>query len=108
VARSRQSGSGRPTERTSSTFPEVRTLVENVTGRVAITADHGNLFGEWGLYGHPMHTPVPALLAVPWAETDGRGQRDSVPTLEPPEPLPVGRVYGAEADSERLAALGYL
>jgi len=89
-------------------LPEVRTLVENVTGRVAITADHGNLFGEWGLYGHPMHTPVPALLAVPWAETDGRGQRDSVPTLEPPEPLPVGRVYGAEADSERLAALGYL
>ncbi|MFO7927337.1 MAG: hypothetical protein R6U53_11790 [Natronomonas sp.] len=87
---------------------EVRTLVENVTGRVAITADHGNLFGEWGLYGHPMHTPVPALLAVPWAETDGQGRRSSVPTLEPPEPLPVGRVYGAETDSERLAALGYL
>ena len=89
-------------------LPEVRTLVENVTGHVAITADHGNLFGEWGLYGHPMHTPVPALLAVPWAETGGRGRESYVPTLEPPEPLPVGRIYGAEADSDRLAALGYL
>ena len=89
-------------------LPEVRTLVENVTGRVAITADHGNLFGEWGLYGHPMHTPVPALLAVPWAETSGQSQQSYTPTLEPPEPLPVSRVYGAETDSERLAALGYL
>ena len=89
-------------------LPEVRTLVESVTGRVAITADHGNLFGEWGLYGHPMHTPVPALLAVPWAETDGRGRGSYTPRIEPPEPLPIGRVYGAETDNERLAALGYL
>jgi hypothetical protein len=89
-------------------LPEVRTLIENVSGRVAVTADHGNLFGEWGLYGHPMCTPVPALLAVPWAETDGDGRRDYTPTIGPPEPLPVGRVYGAETDRDRLAALGYL
>ncbi len=89
-------------------LPEVATLVENVDGRVAVTADHGNLFGEWGLYGHPMHTPVPALLEVPWTVTTGGGRRSHDPTLEPPEPLPVGRVYGAEADEERLAALGYL
>ncbi len=89
-------------------LPEVETLVENVDGRVAITADHGNLFGEWGLYGHPMWTPVPALLAVPWAETRGKGRRSYTPTIEPPEPLPVSRVYGAESDHERLEALGYL
>jgi hypothetical protein len=89
-------------------LPEVRTLIENVSGRVAVTADHGNLFGEWGLYGHPMHTPVPALLAVPWAETDGDGRRAYTPTIEPPEPLPVDRVYDAETDRDRLAALGYL
>jgi hypothetical protein len=86
---------------------EVGTLVATVAGRVAITADHGNLFGEWGLYGHPMHTPVPALLTVPWAETTGGGQRRYDPTLEPPESLPVSQVYGAEADRERLEALGY-
>jgi hypothetical protein len=87
---------------------EVATLVGNVSGRVAITADHGNLFGEWGLYGHPMCTPVPALLSVPWAETTGEDSRSHTPTIEPPEPLPVGRVYGADTDGERLAALGYL
>jgi len=86
---------------------EVETLVENVGGQVAITADHGNLFGEWGLYGHPMHTPVPALLAVPWAETTGQDRRTHTPTLEPPEPLPVSSVYGAETDRDRLEALGY-
>jgi len=85
----------------------VELLTENVDGRVAITADHGNLFGEWGLYGHPMHTPVPALLAVPWAETTARDDGTCDPTLAPPEPLPVSRVYGAEADTDRLEALGY-
>jgi len=86
---------------------DVATLVEDVAGRVAITADHGNLFGEWGLYGHPMHTPVPALLDVPWAETTGEGRRRYDPSLEPPESLPVSRAYGAEADRNRLEALGY-
>ncbi len=87
---------------------EVATLVENVEGRIAITADHGNLFGEWGLYGHPMSTPVSALLDVPWAEAVGEERRTHTPTIEPPEPLPVSRVYGAESDHERLEALGYL
>jgi len=87
---------------------EVGTLVRNVDGRIAVTADHGNLFGEWGLYGHPMHTPLSALLAVPWAETTGTDRGTHAPALDPPEPLPVGRVYGAETDEERLAALGYI
>ena len=86
----------------------VGTLLDNVDGRVAITADHGNLFGEWGLYGHPMHTPVPALLAVPWAETAGADSGQFTPELTPPERLPVSRVYGAESDRDRLDALGYL
>jgi hypothetical protein len=89
-------------------LPEVLSLIENVSGRVAVTADHGNLFGEWGLYGHPMQTPVPALLRVPWAVTIGQDRRTYTPSLTPPESLPVGRVYGAEADTDRLDALGYL
>jgi hypothetical protein len=86
---------------------EVTALVENVAGRVAVTADHANLLGEWGLYGHPMYTPVPALLRVPWAEATGEGCRTRNPDREPPEPLPVSRVYGG-SDRDRLAALGYL
>ncbi|MXR50243.1 hypothetical protein GRX03_01280 [Halovenus sp. WSH3] len=89
-------------------LPEVASLVENVTGTVAVTADHGNLFGEWGLYGHPMQTPVPALLDVPWATTTGAGRRTRTPSLTPPESLPVSRVYGAASETDRLDALGYL
>jgi hypothetical protein len=90
-----------------SVLSAVETLVADVEGTVAITADHANLFGEWGLYGHPMHTPVPTLLTVPWVETSGGAQKRYEPTVEPPEPLPVSGVYGAEGDVERLAALGY-
>jgi len=85
----------------------VRTLLRNVDGRVAVTADHGNLFGEWRLYGHPMHTPVPALITVPWAETTAEDRHTRQPTLSPPTPLPVSQVYGAVGDVERLEALGY-
>lgn len=86
----------------------VGTLLDNVDGRVAITADHGNLFGELGLYGHPMHTPVPTLLAVPWAAATGVDSGQFHPELTPPEPLPVSRVYGTVSDRDRLEALGYL
>ena len=86
----------------------VATLLENVDGRVAVTADHGNLFGEWGLYGHPMSTPVPSLLAVPWVETTAEDHRTREPELTPPESLPVSRVHDAAGDGSRLEALGYL
>jgi hypothetical protein len=86
----------------------VARLIENVDGRAVLTADHGNLFGEWGLYGHPMHTPVPTLLEVPWAETTAVDQHTLQPTLDPPEDLPISRVYGADTDRDRLDALGYL
>ncbi|WP_424016082.1 hypothetical protein ACOZ35_15180 [Halorubrum xinjiangense] len=89
---------------------EVESLAANVDGRIAVTADHGNCFGEWGLYGHPMHTPVSALLDVPWATIDGADEGTRQPTLTPPEPLPVSRVHGGESetDRDRLRALGYL
>ena len=86
---------------------EVESLCANIDGQVAITADHGNLFGEWGLYGHPMETPVPALITVPWAETTATDRERRTPTLEPPESLPVRRVYGSDSADERLDALGY-
>ena len=86
---------------------EVESLCENIDGRVAITADHGNLFGEWGLYGHPMETPVPALITVPWATIAASDRQTRTPTLQPPESLPVSRVYGDDTESEQLAALGY-
>ena len=38
--------------------------------RVTITADHGELLGEYGRYGHG-GKPVPELIHVPWIEVGG-------------------------------------
>ena len=46
-------------------------LVKAVKGRVIITADHGELFGEYGLYAHPHGVYVPELVTVPWIELQG-------------------------------------
>lgn len=34
--------------------------------KIVITADHGNCFGEHGLYDHPCNKHVPELVTVPW------------------------------------------
>ncbi len=47
----------------------VDTLLENMSGEILITADHGNLLGEWGMYAHPDWVPLPALKRVPWIKT---------------------------------------
>ncbi len=52
----------------------VRTLLKSVDGDVVITADHGNLLGEFGLYGHPDYVPVPALKRVPWCRTTAENE----------------------------------
>ncbi len=45
-------------------------LLENLDAdRVVITADHGEAFGEWGIYSHPIGVPHPVLTRVPWVET---------------------------------------
>ncbi len=46
-------------------------LVKVLAGRVVITADHGNLFGEYGLLHHPPGVHVPELVKVPWFEIQG-------------------------------------
>jgi hypothetical protein len=87
----------------------VRVLLDNVdAAEVVITADHANLFGEWGLYGHPMRTPVPALVRVPWVETTAVDQHTRSPSLAPPTALPVDSVSGDSDVTDQLDALGYL
>ncbi len=49
---------------------DVRLLLENVDAdRAVITSDHGNAFGERGIYGHAAGVALPALREVPWAVT---------------------------------------
>jgi len=52
---------------------EVQTIIDNVSGTVVITSDHGNALGEFGIYGHPRYCALPSLRKVPWVEASGKG-----------------------------------
>jgi len=57
-------------ENLSYVLDSVSVLLNNIDAdSVVITSDHGNALGEWGIYGHPMHMPVPSIREVPWVET---------------------------------------
>ena len=78
----------------------VGTLLNNINSdRVAITADHGNLLGEWGVYGHPEYAPIPRLKEVPWYTTSAVNSGEYKPTLKT-------KKITTEV-SERLQDLGY-
>ncbi|WP_129115402.1 sulfatase-like hydrolase/transferase [Halegenticoccus tardaugens] len=81
---------------------DLKLLLENIdANKVAITSDHGNALGEWGLYGHPIHMPFRCLRNVPWVETTAEDAETHVP-----------RAYGKGevevSTQERLESLGYL
>lgn len=81
---------------------QVEVLLKNLDAEtVIITADHGELFGEWGLHSHVVGLPHPKLRRVPWVETKATDTRkyqpDSVLDQEATD----------EELEERLEALGY-
>jgi len=42
----------------------------NTDGKVIVTSDHGELFGEYGLYSHPPHMICRELRVIPWLEVE--------------------------------------
>lgn len=84
----------------------VKILLENVDAETAaITADHGELFGEWGLYSHPYGIPHPKLRNVPWVETTAQDRQ----TTSADELLSsYDGLYDNDNIEERLSALGYI
>lgn len=46
----------------------VADLVTELDGDVVVTADHGEAFGEEGVWEHHIETHIPALMEVPWLE----------------------------------------
>ncbi|SEW22728.1 hypothetical protein [Natrinema salifodinae] len=83
-------------------------LLANCDGRVALTSDHGNGLGEFGVWSHPPGTPVPAVRRVPWVVREGTDRG----TCEPGLPDAIRR-RDADRDGDgddiesRLEALGY-
>lgn len=64
----------------------IERLLENTDAEtVVITADHGDLFGELGVYGHPEGFVHHNLKKVPWVETTAVDERTSTPTVDTDE-----------------------
>lgn len=75
-------------------------LLENIDGTVALTADHGELFGELYQYGHFQSIPHPKLKNVPWVEVTGTDRG----TKRPKRDFSTEEKRGID---ERLVDLGY-
>jgi len=48
----------------------VAELVPELDGQVVVTADHGEAFGEEGVWEHHIETHIPPLIEVPWLEVE--------------------------------------
>ena len=80
-----------------------RRLVPELDGKTVITADHGEMFGRWGVYEHPPEMFVPGLVKVPWFTCQFAERKRIEAGIEgvgPAEETPEVR--------DRLADLGYL
>ncbi|MDQ2072346.1 sulfatase-like hydrolase/transferase [Haloarcula sp. H-GB4] len=69
--------------------------------RVLITADHGELFGEFGISNHIAGVPHPNLKKVPLVETSATDNQTYVPDTS-------DEVIQDSSVEDRLADLGYL
>lgn len=59
---------------TTTTLKYVKELIEHLNGKIIITSDHGNCFGEMGLFGHPSNIHIPPLIDVPYLEIKKDGK----------------------------------
>ena len=89
------------------TLPHVRRLIDELPGRTVVTSDHGNAFGEWGVYGHG-GPKIPALIDVPWLVIDDGERKAVVDGDETVSTYDLSAVRGDGAIEDRLADLGYL
>jgi len=48
----------------------VSELIDDLDGRVVVTADHGEAFGEEGYWEHHVETHIDVLVDVPWLRVD--------------------------------------
>lgn len=83
-------------------LPHALELASTLKGKVAITADHGEMLGERGLFGHENGCYSRLLGTVPWLEFDNGPFRPA--GLTPDRSGPRDK----ELMRDRLEALGYM
>jgi hypothetical protein len=89
-------------------LPAVERLLDELDGRVVVTADHGNMVGERARpvpvveWGHPAGLYTEQLVRVPWHVREG--ERREIVRGAPPETEEPAATAAVE---ERLADLGY-
>jgi len=90
------------TENLEIVLEHVKELLEEVTGKVVITSDHGEHLGEDGLAGHFKYKYTEELRIVPWLVVDN-GPRPEITEEEPVTSATVSE----DAVEKRLKNLGY-
>jgi hypothetical protein len=89
-------------------LPHVETLLHSLLGKSVVTADHGNLVGEWTSplpvrgYGHPRGLDASELRTVPWLVIEGANRRSIVAESPIDNANPSEQVV-----EQRLEELGY-
>lgn len=83
---------------------DIALLLQNLDAEtVAVTADHGESFGEYGVYGHAPNIPTPQLKLVPWLTLTAEDTDTHNPEY--------GRNHSSRdrevAVNEQLSSLGY-
>lgn len=80
---------------------EVDLLLSNVdANHVVVSADHGEAFGEAGVYGHPSDVDLPCLTTVPYVGTTAADEQSHTPERYDRDGTNPSR-------DEQLQALGY-
>ena len=82
---------------------DVEILLENIDAEtVAISADHGESFGEYWEFGHRTGSINPKVRTVPWVETEATDTGSYTPTFSPPSDTET-----QDELDDQLTALGY-
>ena len=93
---------------------QVAVLVAGLSGRIVVTADHGELLGERLCYGHPCGSRNPILINVPWLVIEKKVGSEK-PIAHAAQPAAENNAPGRQPSqssekeiAEKLRALGYL
>jgi hypothetical protein len=87
-------------------LPHAERLLEALPGKTVVTADHGNAFGEWGIYGHG-GPKIPALVDVPWLVAPWDERKVVEPGEATVDTLDLSAVEDGGVVEDRLRHLGY-